>query len=100
MRITNLINAILGIRPASRTRRVRSRDAFQRRRPSVAHPRRQRARVAGVRLAAREGDVWVAEDGEVLVAVVEALREVAEAGAVVAGVAVGEEGDVGASVVT
>ena len=42
----------------------------------------------------------MAEDGEVLVAVVEALREVAEAGAVVAGVAVGEEGDVGASVVT
>ena len=42
----------------------------------------------------------MAEDGEVLVAVVEALWEVAEAGAVVAGVAVGEEGDVGASVVT
>ena len=41
----------------------------------------------------------MAENGEILVAVVEALGEVAEAGAVVAGVAVGEEGDVGASVV-
>ena len=39
----------------------------------------------------------MAQDGEVLVAVVEALGEEAEAGAVVARVAVGEEGDVCAS---
>lgn len=74
IRITNLINAILSIRPASRTRRVRSRDALQRRRSPIAHARRQRARIAGARLAAREGDVLVADDGEILVAVVEILR--------------------------
>lgn len=39
----------------------------------------------------------MARDGEILVAVVEALGEEAEAGAVVARVAVGEEGDVCAS---
>ena len=49
-------------------------------------------------LAAGEGDVGVTEDGERLVAIVEALGEEAETGAVGAGVAVGEESDVGASV--
>ena len=47
-------------------------------------------------IAAREGDVGVAQDGERFVAVVEAAGQVAELRAVVAGVAVGEPGDVGA----
>lgn len=97
IRITNLIHPILGVRPAGRARWVRSGHTFQRPRTTVAHARRQRPRVAGVGLAARECDVRVARDGEVLVAVVEALGEEAEAGAIVARVAVGEEGDVCAS---
>lgn len=97
IRITNLIHPILGVWPAGRARWVRSRHTFQRRRTTVAHARRQRPRVAGVGLAARECDVRVAQDGEVLVAVVEALGEEAKAGAVIARVAVGEEGDVCAS---
>lgn len=51
---------------------------------------------AGV--AAREGDVGVAEEGEGDVAVVEAAGQVAELDAVIAGVAVGEPGDVLATV--
>lgn len=51
---------------------------------------------AGV--AAREGDVGVAEEGEGVVAVVEAAGQVAELDAGGAGVAVGEPGDVLAAV--
>jgi hypothetical protein len=48
----------------------------------VGDPRRQRSRRSGVGLAACEGDVGVAEDGEPLVAVFEAEVYVAEIGAV------------------
>ena len=94
MRIANLIHAGLRI---GRAGRIGGLDAFQRRRAVVAHARRQRPGIAGVGLAARECDVRVAQDGEGFVAVFEAGGEEAEAGAVVAGVTVGEEGDVGAS---
>lgn len=64
----------------------------------VADACRQRARRAGIGFTTRESDVRMAEDGEVLVAVVEAGGEVAEAGAVGAGVAVREEGNVCAAI--
>ena len=78
------------------TRRVLGGDAPERRGSAVADARRQGGIAAGVDagVAAREGDVGVAEDGEGDVAVVEAAGQVAELDAVVAGVAVGEPGDV------
>lgn len=62
----------------------------------VADARGQRRVAAGVdaRVAAGEGDVGVAEDGDGRVAVVEAAGQGAEARTGGAGVAVGEPGDV------
>ena len=52
--------------------RVRRRLARQRRRVIVRDSCRQGAGISGRRQAAGEGDVFVTEDGEALVAVVEA----------------------------
>lgn len=72
-------------------------NAFQRRHTTIAHVRGQRAWISGEVSAARERDVGVVYQGEILVAVLEAVGEGAEARALGARVAVGEEGDVGAS---
>lgn len=79
-----------------RAGRVRRRDALERGGAAVADASGQRRVAAGVdaRVAAREGDVGVAEEGEGVVAVVEAAGQVAELDAVVAGVRVGEPRDV------
>lgn len=85
---------------ARRAGRVRGRDALERGGAAVADAGGEGRVAAGVDagVAAREGDVGVAEEGEGDVAVVEAAGQVAELDAVVAGVAVGEPGDVLAAV--
>lgn len=85
---------------ARRAGRVRGRDALERGGAAVADAGGEGRVAAGVDagVAAREGDVGVAEEGEGDVAVVEAAGQVAELDAVVAGVAVGEPGDVLATV--
>ena len=79
--------------------RITSRLAPERGDAAVADARRQRRVAAGVnaRVAAREGDVGVSEEGERFVAVVEAPGQVAELHAGGAGGTVGEPGYVGAA---
>lgn len=81
---------------AGGARRVVSGDTLERRRTIVAHTRRQPRIAAGVNAggAARECDVGVTQDSEGYIAVDEASIWVAELGAVVTGVAVGEPSDV------
>ena len=67
--------------------------ALQRRGAIIRDSRRQRAWESSDGFAAGKGDVWMAQDCEVFVAVGEAARGEAEESAVGAGVAVGEEGD-------
>lgn len=51
-------------------------------RTSIGHTRGQRSRISCVQLAACERDVGVPENGQVLVAVFEAVGQEAESGAV------------------
>ena len=71
-------------------------NTSQRRHAGVVHARRQGRIATGMDagVAARECDVGVAKDGELLVAVEEASVGVTKADAVIARVAVGEPGDV------
>ena len=90
---------ILPVLVTGGTRRVRSVGALERRLTKVVHARWQ-IRIATAMdavIAARERDVGVSQDSVIIVAVDEASAEAAEAGAVLAGVAVGEPRDVGAS---
>lgn len=83
-----------GIGPVHTTRRVRRPFALERRRAPIRDPGGDLfGHGAADGFAAGEGDVCVAQDGEVLIAEVAFAVDGAESGAVVAGVAVGEEGD-------
>ena len=87
-RIANSINTI---RSSGRIRRPL---AFERRRAAIRDARGYiRGDSATDRFAARKGDVLVTEDSKRFVAEIAFAVDGAESGAVVAGVAVGEEGD-------
>ena len=83
-----------GIGSVHTTRWVRRPFALQRRRAAIRDPGGYLfGHGAADGLAAGKGDVSVTQDGDVLIAEIAFAVDGTESGAVVAGVAVGEEGD-------